>query len=258
MRQRSTVPSPRRALTCAARVLAFALLLAPLAAVQAQSAQSSTASGPTWAELTPAERLALQPLQPQWNQIDLLRKQKWREIAAKLPSMPRDQQIRMQARMAEWVAMTPAQRSTARLHFETSRQLPSAERQALWESYQALPEKDRKNLADQAARRKAEAKAAADAGSAVAAGGFDRTQPKSNVVQGTPRPSDLGVRQSGPASVQASVGASTRPMNQHPTPPRHQQAGMPKIAATPGFVNDATLLPQRGPQGAAAETTPKP
>jgi hypothetical protein len=47
-------------------------------------------------------------------------------------------------------------------------------------------------------------------------------------------------------------------MNQHPTPPRHQQAGMPKIAATPGFVNDATLLPQRGPQGAAAEAMPKP
>lgn len=255
MKQRSTVPAPGWALARAGRALAFALLLVPLAVVQAQAAPA-TASGPSWAELTPAERLALQPLQPQWNQIDPLRKQKWREIAAKLPSMPRDQQIRMQARMAEWVAMTPAQRSTARLHFETSRQLPPAERQALWESYQALPEKDRKDLADQAARRKANA--AADAGSSVTPGGFARTQPKSNVVQGAPRPGDLGGRQSGPATVQASVGASTRPMNQHPTPPRHQQAGMPKIAATPGFVNDATLLPQRGPQGAAAETTPKP
>lgn len=257
MMQRSTVPSPRFALARVGWAVAFAVLLAPLAVVQAHAAQGTT-SGPSWAELTPSERLALQPLQPQWNQIDLLRKQKWREIATKLPSMPRDQQIRMQARMAEWVAMTPAQRSTARLHYETSRQLPTAERQALWESYQALPEKDRKDLADQAARRRAEAKAAADAGSAVAPGAFDRTQPKSNVVQGAPRPNDLGVRQSGPATVQASVGASTRPMNQHPTPPRHQQAGMPKIAATPGFVNDATLLPQRGPQGAAADSTSKP
>jgi hypothetical protein len=235
--------------------LVCALLLTPLATVQAQGAQGATSS-PSWAELTPAERLALQPLQPQWNQIDLLRKQKWREIAAKLPSMPRDQQIRMQARMAEWVAMTPAQRNTARLHYETSRQLPTAERQALWESYQALPEKDRKDLAEQAVSRKA--KAVAEAGSAVTPGRFDRTQPKSNVVQAPQRPNDLGVRQSGPASVQASVGASTRPMNQHPTPPRHQQAGMPKIAATPGFVNDTTLLPQRGPQGAVAEATPKP
>jgi hypothetical protein len=28
---------------------------------------------------------------------------------------------------------------------------------------------------------------------------------------------------------------------------------MPKIAATPGFVDSTTLLPQRGPQGAAVE-----
>jgi hypothetical protein len=28
---------------------------------------------------------------------------------------------------------------------------------------------------------------------------------------------------------------------------------MPKIAATPGFVDPATLLPKRGPQGAAAQ-----
>jgi hypothetical protein len=31
---------------------------------------------------------------------------------------------------------------------------------------------------------------------------------------------------------------------------------MPKIAATPGFVNKSTLLPQRGPQGAAARPAP--
>jgi hypothetical protein len=57
----------------------------------------------------------------------------------------------------------------------------------------------------------------------------------------------------GVGTVQASVGASTRPISERPTPPRHQQVGMPKIAATPGFVNGTTLLPQRGPQGAAAE-----
>jgi hypothetical protein len=30
--------------------------------------------------------------------------------------------------------------------------------------------------------------------------------------------------------------------------PAHQHAGMPKIAATPGFVDGNTLLPKRGPQ----------
>jgi hypothetical protein len=33
---------------------------------------------------------------------------------------------------------------------------------------------------------------------------------------------------------------------------------MPKIAATGDFVNSATLLPQRGPQGAAAEQVVAP
>jgi hypothetical protein len=33
---------------------------------------------------------------------------------------------------------------------------------------------------------------------------------------------------------------------------------MPKIAATPEFVNKATLLPQRGPQGAAMRSAATP
>jgi len=54
-------------------------------------------------------------------------------------------------------------------------------------------------------------------------------------------------------------------MSQPATPPAHHQPGMPKIAATEGFVDRSTLLPQRGPQGAAmrgdsaasaAKTTP--
>jgi hypothetical protein len=41
-------------------------------------------------------------------------------------------------------------------------------------------------------------------------------------------------------------------------PPAHQQTGLPKIAATPGFVDPVTLLPRRGPQGAAAVEVPAP
>jgi hypothetical protein len=39
-----------------------------------------------------------------------------------------------------------------------------------------------------------------------------------------------------------------------PLPPVHTQAGLPKLAATPNFVDPATLLPKRGPQGAASRT----
>lgn len=220
------------------RLLGAALLALALAA---------QAGGPSWTELTPAERLALHPLQSHWNGIDSARKQKWREIAARLPSLPRDQQIRMQARMAEWAGMTPAQRNAARLHFESNRQVPLPERQALWQAYQALPEAQRQALAQQAAARRAEP---ASAGRATTP-----TQPPRALMAPARRTAAAEARPKaiGQATVQASVGASTRTINQPATPPRHQQAGMPKIVASSGFVHGATLLPQRGPQGAAVE-----
>jgi hypothetical protein len=54
-----------------------------------------------------------------------------------------------------------------------------------------------------------------------------------------------------PVVVQATPGATTTTMSVRAVPPAHNQPGLPKIAATPGFVDPATLLPQRGPQGAA-------
>jgi hypothetical protein len=61
-----------------------------------------------------------------------------------------------------------------------------------------------------------------------------------------------------PSVVQARPGATTTLITKRPTPPSHQQAGLPKIAATPEFVNKATLLPQRGPQGAATRSAAAP
>jgi hypothetical protein len=55
-----------------------------------------------------------------------------------------------------------------------------------------------------------------------------------------------------PTVVQRGAGATTNLVSKPAAPPLHQQAGLPKVAATPGFVDRATLLPQRGAQGAAA------
>jgi len=51
--------------------------------------------------------------------------------------------------------------------------------------------------------------------------------------------------------VQRGAGATTNLVSRPATPPLHQQAGLPKVAASPGFVDSATLLPRRGAQGAA-------
>jgi hypothetical protein len=218
--------------------LLVALTLGLLAGVPAAA---QVIGNPSWSELSLAERQALKPLQTQWDSIDALRKQKWLDIATRYPSMSPEQQARTGSRMAEWAAMTPAQRNAARIQFEQVKQVPATERQARWDAYQSLPPEQRDALTKQAATR--------DATPAPAPRKSD--QPKSNIVQ--PNRPSAPPQSVGPATVKAAVGASTRPISQSPTPPRHQQAGLPKIAATPGFVDSTTLLPQRGPQGAAAE-----
>ena len=202
---------------------------------------------PTWASLTPAQKQALAPLQQDWAGIDGPRKSKWLEVAARFPAMPADERVRVQQRMAEWARLSPNERAQARLQFQEVQQIAPAERQAKWEAYQALSPDERKTLAQQAkpAARPASSPNAASATTAAASGA------KRNTVASTPA---APLRPVSPTVVQAKPGATTTSMTTRAAPPPHHQPGMPKIAATAGFVDPATLLPQRGPQGAAVRT----
>lgn len=216
-------------------------LLAPTAlTVQAATRDAE----PRWEQLTPAERQVLQPLQHEWPSIDLTRKQKWRELAGQFPRLSTERQELLRSRMNAWARMSPTERSAARLRYQEARRLPEAERAARWQSYQSLPEDQRKALADKAQSRGAPGKATRPA--------VDDVQPKSNIV--APRSAATAAPPStmAPGTVRATVGASTRPIDQRPAPPPHQQPGLPKIVASPEFVDSSTLLPRRGPQGAAA------
>jgi exonuclease VII large subunit len=199
---------------------------------------------PGWSQLTAAEQVVLKPLHKMWPALDAARKQKWRDIAARYPKMPPEQQQRMSARMVEWAGMTPEQRIAARMRFEESKQLPTAERQALWEAYQALPVDERRSLASKADQRKPAAAAAAAASVANATKpAINTVQPKMNTVASAA--SHPPARPVAPGTVQANAGASTRPITQRPTPAAHQLPGQAKIAASPDQVNSTTLLPQR-------------
>ena len=72
--------------------------------------------------------------------------------------------------------------------------------------------------------------------------------PKTNLVP-TPNGSANAPAAVAPTVVKAGTGATTTLVTQRPTPPLHQQSGLPKIAATKGFVDPVTLLPKRGAQG---------
>jgi hypothetical protein len=213
-------------------------------------------SGAAWGTLTPSQKQVLAPLQKDWPSLDAQRRQKWLEVASRFGSLPPEEQERIRERMVEWARMTPAQRAGARLVFQEARRLPADERRARWEAYRALPPEERQALAQRAgpAARVAPALARTETRTPSAPA-------KRNLVQTNPGQAPKAVT---PTVQQARPGATTTPMATRATPPLHQQTGLPKIAATPLFVDPATLLPRRGPQGAAArsvavhESQPKP
>lgn len=207
--------------------------------------------GPAWNSLSPAQQQALAPLQRDWPTIDANRKAKWIDVAARFPRMPAEERARIQARMTEWARLTPAERGRARLQFQEARQFPAEDRQARWEAYRALPEEKRAELARQSAKAPQKAASGAEPRAAAAAGG------KRNVVAPTPQAAALSKPVS-PTAIQGKPGATTTLVSQQPRMPVHQQAGLPKIAATEGFVDPKTLLPRRGPQGAAVRSAAAP
>ena len=231
-------------LVCALSLLVLLGVAAPAALAQGPTASPSRPQqdlgGPAWSALTPAQRAALSPLEPEWAGIDGLRKQKWLDIANRMPKMPADERQRIQQRMREWVKLSPQERGQARLHYQETRRITPQERQERWEAYQALPPEQRRQFAERAQPVKP---------AASKNGVRELASPKSNLV---PNPAEVArLRAVSPTVLQAKPGATTTLITRQPAPPAHQQTGLPKIAATPDFVDRTTLLPHKGPQGAA-------
>ncbi|WP_310734521.1 DUF3106 domain-containing protein [Azohydromonas caseinilytica] len=191
----------------------------------------------SWASLTPAQRATLAPLQREWGSIDPSRQRKWLEIAMRFPRLSPEEQQRVQQRMTEWARMTPEERGRARVQFQETRQLSPEQRQAGWEAYQALPPEEKRELAQRAVPTVPRAGAPASGPST-----------KSNIVRVPSAPPVL--KPVGPTLMQVAPGATTTSVTRPPAPPLHQQPGLPKMAATPNFVDKNTLLPKRGVQAA--------
>lgn len=226
--------------------LGFGMLALPDFALAQQAVAEA---GPKWGELSPAQRNALKPLERDWSSIDADRKEKWLDIARRMPGMPPAERERVQQRMAEWARMSPSQRGQARLAYQQAKQVAPKDRQAQWEAYQALPPEQKRQLQ---ARAVPPAPNGAGKAAAPKADKAPTAQAKSNIV---PNPAYAAPpKPVGPTVVQAQPGATTSLISKKPSPPAHQQTGLPKIAATPEFVDKTTLLPRRGPQAAATRS----
>jgi hypothetical protein len=188
------------------------------------SAMAADTSG--WERLSIQQRQALAPLQPHWERLDNIRRQKWLKLAARFPTMSDDERARMQERMVGWAYLAPSDRGRARLEFHSIRQLGSDELQARWQAYQALPAAEREQLARQAAAHAARA-----------------AQRGRSSVHTQARP---------PATLPAATARVTTPG----LTSSFQSPGRPRIATTPEFVEPATLLPRRGAQAAARSSAP--
>lgn len=200
---------------------------------------NATSEGPAWGQLTAHQRQALAPLERDWESIDASRKAKWVEVAQRFSSMPSEERQRVQARMAEWARLTPAERGRARLNFQESKQLSREHKQERWEAYKALPDERRRELASRAKPR--DERASAPASGATAAAPLRK-----------PAASGAQLKPVAPTIVQAKPGATTTLMTRQVAPPPHQHPGQPIIAAKPSQVDRRTLLPKSGPQAAAS------
>lgn len=115
----------------------------------------AAASGSAWSELTPLQQQILAPLASNWNTgMSEAQKRKWLEISRNYSALSPEGQATLNSRMKEWIALSPQQRSQARLNFgktkELSRQLTPEEKKAQWETYQALSPEEKQKLAAKA------------------------------------------------------------------------------------------------------------
>lgn len=214
------------------------------------TAPSVLLPAPNWPGLSARQKSALLPLQQDWDGLDADRKSQWLEVAARFSTLPAEDQMRMQERMREWTRLSPAERQQARIGFQGAKKITADARQAKWEAYQALPQEQRQQLADKAAK-KLQAQPSKNASTGKADNG---PQIKSNVVQGVPL--HQAQKMVAPTLLQAKPGATTVLITHNKLAPTHQRAGHPKVLANPDLVDSKTLLPKRPRSAASAPLNP--
>jgi hypothetical protein len=76
-------------------------------------------------------------------------KRKWLAVSQNFAQLSAEEQTTVQGRMREWAALSPQQRSAARLNYADAKQLLQDDKKAKWEAYQALSPEAKQKLAAQ-------------------------------------------------------------------------------------------------------------
>ena len=217
--------------------------------------------GPRWQKLRPAQRDALKPLQQEWSGIDASSKQKWIQLADRMPDMHAEERSRVQDRMSDWAKLTPAERGQARLRYQEAKQVPPSDRRSRWDAYQALPPEQKNELA---ARAAAARKTPSDRATRRAKSASDAPTGRRATVR---RPSRTSCRT---RPIRRRRDRSARPSSRprrvrrprsSPVGRLHRRISRPVCRRSRRRRSSSTsrpCSPQRGPQGAAVRPAGEP
>jgi hypothetical protein len=102
----------------------------------------------TWDKLTPAQKVALQPLSTNWASLTEGHKRKWLAVSTNFAQFSPEDKTKLHGRMTEWSSLSAKQREQARINFAQTKTLTPSDKQAKWESYKALPPETKQALAN--------------------------------------------------------------------------------------------------------------
>ena len=105
---------------------------------------------PSWKDLSPAQRQALQPLAPHWDRLNEQHKLKWLALSKNYPTLSSEEQAKLHLRMSKWATLSQQQRTQARQNFQEIKKLSPEQKTSQWEAYQALSAEEKRKLARQA------------------------------------------------------------------------------------------------------------
>lgn len=179
------------------------------ASVTAQPTAVNRIERPLWTELTPGQQTVLAPIEKTWDDNDAVRKRKWVELAARYPKMSAEEQANAQKRMADWARMSPSERRATRQNFQAAQKVDAEKRAAKWEAYQALPEEERRKLAEQRAAKSVAPKATAAPAPIPRPMATNPGEPGHHAQQGRREPARLTTAEAA-RPAKAAVDASTQ------------------------------------------------
>ena len=136
-------------LVSGAMLFAGSLACSQTTTIPATKPAPSLPGRPLWMDLSESQQQALSPLAQLWPTMNEPHKRKWLAISQNFGQLSADEQTTVQGRMREWAALSPQQRSAARLNYADAKQLLQDDKKAKWEAYQALSPEAKQKLAAQ-------------------------------------------------------------------------------------------------------------